>query len=345
MINRRNLLVFFSAFIVSAVLSVYWLYTDMEKQLDQPINLRSDGYLDIPPGTGFSRIARILVEKGWISHPYFLLIEAKRSKQTHLVKAGEYSIKRGISQRELLALLVSGKTIQYSLTIPEGLTFREITRLVKDNEYLLHTLPDDGPDQIVRHLDYIEGSPEGLFYPDTYYFPRGTTDAAFYLRAWQYMQRILAEEWQQRAVGLPYNTPYEALIMASIIEKETGDPSERDRIAGVFVRRLQQGMRLQTDPTVIYAMGLAFDGNIRKSDLSIDSPYNTYRYSGLPPGPIASPGRAAIHAALHPADGDELYFVSKGDGTHQFSATLDQHNRAVREYILNRVNKDANDAR
>jgi UPF0755 protein len=340
MLNRRNLLVFFFAFVVSVVLSVYWLYTDMEKQLDRPINLQATGYLDIPAGTGFARIASMLVEQGWISHPYYLKVDAKRRKLAHLVKAGEYAIEPGINPRELLDLLVSGKVIQYSLTIPEGLSFREITRLVRDNQFLIQTFNTDDPDEIVRQMDYIDGSPEGLFYPDTYYFPRGTTDAAFYLRAYQFMQRVLAEEWEQRAEGLPYNDPYEALTMASIIEKETGDPSERDRIAGVFVRRLQQGMRLQTDPTVIFAMGLEFDGNIRKSDLSIDSPYNTYVYGGLPPGPIASPGRAAIHAALHPADGDELYFVSKGDGTHQFSATLQEHNRAVREYILNRIRTD-----
>jgi UPF0755 protein len=340
MFNRRNLLVFFFAFVASVALSVYWLYSDMEKQLDSPINLQATGYLDIPAGTGFARIANMLVQQGWISHPYYLKIDAKRRNLVHLVKAGEYAIEPGINPRELLDLLVSGKVIQYSLTIPEGLSFREITRLVRENQYLVQTFNTEDPDEIVRQMDYIDGSPEGLFYPDTYYFPRGTTDAAFYLRAWQFMQRILAEEWEQRAAGLPYNDPYEALTMASIIEKETGDPSERDRIAGVFVRRLQQGMRLQTDPTVIYAMGLAYDGNIRKADLAIDSPYNTYVYGGLPPGPIASPGRAAIRAALHPADGDELYFVSKGDGTHQFSATLQEHNRAVREYILNRIRTD-----
>jgi len=336
MINRRNLLIFFVTFLVSVVLIAFWLYSDMEKQLDSPIDLQTSGYLDIPPGTGFSRIAAMLVEKGWISHPYYLIIEARQRKQAHLVKAGEYAIMPGTSQRQLLDQLVAGRVIQYSLTIPEGLTFREIIALVRDNQHLTHTFASDDPDEIIHQLDYIEGSPEGMFYPDTYHFPRGTTDVAFYLRAHQYMQRILAEEWRHRATGLPYKEPYEALIMASIIEKETGEPSERDRIAGVFVRRLQLGMRLQTDPTVIFAMGADYDGTIRRSDLAIDSPYNTYRYGGLPPGPIASPGRDSIRAALQPADGDELFFVSRGDGTHQFSVTLEEHNRAVREYILNR---------
>ncbi|MEX2354058.1 MAG: endolytic transglycosylase MltG [Gammaproteobacteria bacterium] len=341
MFNRRNLIIFFAAFVVSAALSLYWLYNDMQASLDEPMNLTETGYLDIASGTGLSSVSRRLVENGWISHPWYLLLEARWRDQAHQLKAGEYAISPGTSQRALLDQLISGRVIQYSLTIPEGLTFREIVKLVRDNPHLVHTFPDYEPDQIVAQMDYIEGSPEGLFYPDTYHFPRGTTDAAFFLRAWQYMQKVLSEEWAQRAVGLPYQSPYEALIMASIIEKETGDPSERDRIAGVFVRRLQLGMRLQTDPTVIYAMGLEFDGDIRRRDLSIDSPYNTYVYRGLPPGPIASPGRASIRAALQPADGEELYFVSRGDGTHQFSVTLEEHNRAVREYILNRNRADS----
>ena len=203
---------------------------------------------------------------------------------------------------------------------------------------LIHTLVDTDPAVIATQMDYLKTSPEGQFYPDTYHFPRGTTDLDFFRRAFDLMQQVLAEEWQQRQTGLPYTTLYQALIMASIIENETADPSERDRIAGVFVRRLQQGMKLQTDPTVIYAMGSAYNGNIRKQDLYLDSPFNTYVYSGLPPTPIAAPGRDAIRAALQPAAGEEVYFVARGDGTHQFSATLEEHNRAVRLYQLSRAN-------
>jgi UPF0755 protein len=201
---------------------------------------------------------------------------------------------------------------------------------------LIQTNDSFDPAIIVQSMEYLQTHPEGMFYPDTYHFPRDTTDMEFFHRSYLLMQQVLDEEWRHRATGLPYQTPYEALIMASIIEKETADITERDRIAGVFVRRLQIKMKLQTDPTVIYAMGESYDGNIRKNDLYIDSPYNTYVYSGLPPTPIASPGRAAIRAALQPAEGEELYFVARGDGTHQFSKTLEEHNSAVRAYQLNR---------
>ena len=171
--------------------------------------------------------------------------------------------------------------------------------------------------------------------PDTYHFPRGTTDLDFLRRAYQTMSARLREEWEQRDVGIPYQTPYDALIMASIIEKETALPEERREIAGVFVRRLERRIRLQTDPTVIYGLGERFDGNLKRQDLASDSPYNTYMHPGLPPTPIALPGLASLHAALHPAPGDAIYFVARGDGSHEFSATLEAHNKAVRRYQLN----------
>ena len=292
--------------------------------------------MTITPGMSFSSIASMLVQQGWVNHSYYLTLEARWNKKSRLVKAGEYAIEPGTTQLALLDQLIAGKVVQYSLTIPEGRNFREIVALVREHTSLIHTLQDYETDHIVQNMPYLQTGPEGQFYPDTYHFPRGTTDMEFFERAYQMMQKVLAEEWEQRAADLPYNNAYEALIMASIIEKETAEPSERDQIAGVFVRRLRQGMRLQTDPTVIYALGTAYDGNIRKQDLYVDSPYNTYVYSGLPPTPIASPGRDAIRAALQPAAGEELYFVARGDGTHQFSVTLDEHNRAVRRYQLGR---------
>ena len=201
---------------------------------------------------------------------------------------------------------------------------------------LEHTLHVYEPENIMLELGQADKVAEGLFFPDTYNFPKGTTDKAFLRRAYQRLHDVLDQEWQTRSENLPYKTPYEALIMASIIEKETGLASERSTIAGVFVRRLNKKMKLQTDPTVIYAMGKQFNGNIRKKDLSIDSPYNTYRYKGLPPSPIALVGRDAIHAALHPEPGKALYFVAKGDGSHYFSETLVEHNRAVAKYQLNK---------
>ncbi len=304
------------------------------------MNLQSTAYLDVRPGMGLSGIARHMAAEGWIEHPYYLLLQTRWSEQTGSIKAGEYAIEPGTTQNMLLEKLVAGTVIQYILTIPEGLTFREMVNLLRQNEYLVQQFPAAEPYELLEYAGFPDDHPEGWFYPDTYYFPRGTTEVEFLQRSYRMMQKVLEEEWQQRSAGLPYRTPYEALVMASLIEKETADPAERDRIAGVFVRRLQLGMRLQTDPTVIYAMGETYEGRIRKRDLSIDSRYNTYVYRGLPPTPIAAPGRASIRAALHPADGEELYFVSRGDGTHHFSATLEEHNRAVRTYILNQSRAD-----
>ena len=334
----RNLKAFFSAFIVSASLCFYWLYTDMQAELNRPMNVDEPVRMTINQGMSFSSIASMLVQQGWINHSYYLTLDARWYKKARLIKAGEYEIAPGTTQLQLLDQLIAGRVVQYALTIPEGLTFRDIVGLVMAHPALIHTLQDNDPAVIAKQMDYLKTSPEGQFYPDTYHFPRGTTDIDFFRRAFDLMQQVLAEEWEQRQIGLPYTIAYEALIMASIIEKETAEPSERDRIAGVFVRRLQQGMKLQTDPTVIYAMGSAYNGNIRKQDLYLDSPFNTYVYSGLPPTPIAAPGRDAIRAALQPAAGEQIYFVAKGDGTHQFSATLKEHNRAVRLYQLSRAN-------
>jgi UPF0755 protein len=334
-LHKRNLAAFIAAFLISVGISVFWLYTDMQKKLDIPMELQSTQRLNISQGMSLSSIANILVQEGWISHPYYLVLEARWQNKAHLIKAGEYALETGITQRQLLDRIVSGKVIQYSLTIPEGLSFLEILQLVRDNEFLIPTLDSYDTDTLTSNLNFLEGHPEGMFYPDTYHFPRGTTDIEFLHRAFLMMQTVLDEEWQHRDIGLPYNDHYEALIMASIIEKETAEPSERGHIAGVFVRRLQKGMKLQTDPTVIYAMAGSYEGNIRRRDLQLDSPYNTYVYSGLPPTPIASPGRDSIRAALQPQEGDELYFVARGDGTHQFSSTLQEHNQAVRTYQLN----------
>lgn len=332
----RNLVAFITAFILSVLLCLYWLYIDMQKVLHSPMNIQSTAHLNIAPGMSLSSVTSLMVREGWISNPYYLNLEARRKNLAGSIKAGEYSLEPGITQSGLLDKLVSGKVIEYALTFPEGLSFRQMLTIIQGNEHLIKTLPVSAVSDLVRHLDFLQSHPEGRFYPDTYHFPRGTTDLDILRRSYLLMERVLAEEWQNRLPGLPYDTPYQALIMASIIEKETADPSERDQIAGVFVRRLQRKMRLQTDPTVIYAMGEDFDGNIRRKDLYIDSPYNTYVYSGLPPTPIAAPGRDSIRAALQPAGGEELYFVSKGDGTHQFSRTLEEHNQAVRLYQLNR---------
>jgi UPF0755 protein len=222
--------------------------------------------------------------------------------------------------------------VQYSLTIVEGMTLQQLLEQLKQHRAIISNTE---PQTLAKQLGISHSSAEGWFLPETYAFPANTQDLGFLQRAYQKMQTVLNQEWQQRAADLPYKTPYEALIMASIIEKETAAAEERAKIAGVFVRRLEKGMRLQTDPTVIYGMGAQFDGNLRRKDLRKDTPYNTYTRKGLPPTPICLPGKASIHAALHPEQGEELYFVATGkDGKHVFSKTLTEHNKAVRRYQL-----------
>jgi len=236
----------------------------------------------------------------------------------------------------LLEAMVQGDVKLWAIQFIEGKTFDDMRAALAANERLEKVTTDWTDEQIMEAVGAADEHPEGWFYPDTYLFDSSETDLDIYKRAYTRMVSVLEEEWQSREKGLPYQSPYEALIMASIVERETGVPSERDQVAGVFVRRLQTGMRLQTDPTVIYGMGDDYDGRIRSRDLREYTPYNTYRIDGLPPTPIAMPARAAIHAALHPAEGDALYFVARGDGSHKFSRTLAEHQRAVREYQLNR---------
>ena len=317
-------------------LVLLWISHDMQAQLHRPLALDEEAVLVIDPGMSLAAVSREITGRGWLTHPYYLIYEARRQHQARRIKAGEYAVAPGTTPVQLLDMLISGKVIQYPLTIPEGLTSKQIIALVRNHPPLIKSLPDDDPINVMAALGHAGQNAEGRFFPDTYLFPRGTTDLEFLRRAYQAMEKVLNQEWQQRDLALPYTDPYQALIMASIIEKETAVPEERGRIAGVFVRRLQKGMKLQTDPTVIYALGAAFDGNIRRKDLAFDSPYNTYVYAGLPPTPIACPGREAIRAALQPADGTELYFVARGDGSHHFSSTLAEHNRAVIQYQLNR---------
>jgi UPF0755 protein len=236
----------------------------------------------------------------------------------------------------VLERLVSGKTIQYPVTLVEGWTFRQaVDHIAEDPRY--GDLLGKSDADLMAALGRGGEHPEGRFFPDTYAFPRAATGLDVLRRALERMDQVLAEEWAARAPDLPIDSPYEALILASIVEKETGLAEERPAIAGVFTRRLQKGMRLQTDPTVIYGMGERFDGDIRRADLREATPYNTYVITGLPPTPIALPGRAAIHAALNPEPGEALYFVARGDGGHVFSATLEEHNAAVRKYQLSRA--------
>lgn len=248
------------------------------------------------------------------------------------IKAGSYEIRTGITALELLRKLTRGDVTQAEILFVEGWTFRQMREKLDAHPDIRHELRDLPDAQVRQRLGIGEPSLEGLFFPDTYLFAKGTSDIDILARALRAMRRHLEREWRERMPGLPYKSPYEALIMASIIEKETGRASDRPLIAAVFVNRLRNGMLLQTDPTVIYGLGERFDGNLRKRDLLDDTPYNTYTRAGLPPGPIAMPGLGSLRAALNPASSDALYFVARGDGTSQFSRTLEEHNQAVARY-------------
>jgi UPF0755 protein len=309
-----------------------WLLLDAYLDTTLP-NTETVNY-ELQPGSNFIRVVNELAARGLVDEPRYLRWYGRLSGQARHIKAGEYSIPPGMTPRQLLLMLTAGKVRQYALTIVEGWNFRQLMDAVNSHPALDHRLINLDDATIMTRLGHAGEHPEGRFLPDTYHFPKNLSDVAFLQRAYDAMARYLQQEWEQRAVGLPFKTPYEALILASIVEKETGLASERRAIAGVFIRRLEKGMRLQTDPTVIYGMGVRYHGNIRKKDLLQDTPYNTYRRNGLPPTPIAMPGRDAIHATLHPDASDNIYFVARGDGSHHFSATLEEHNQAVIKYQL-----------
>jgi UPF0755 protein len=313
---------------------------DVHSQLVATLPLTQPQVLDVPRGATLNGLLRVFEEHGVVAsgrQRLYLSWYARLNGQARALKAGEYRIEPGLRAMDLTALLASGRVVLHELTLVEGWTFAQALAAVRAHAAITPSLPEgDAVEALMEALGASGQHPEGRFQPDTYRFPRGTTDVEFLRRAHQALARALAEEWAGRAPDLPYATPDEALVMASIVERETGRAGERGAIAGVFVRRLQRGMRLQTDPSVIYGLGGAFDGNLRKHDLLADGPYNTYTRGGLPPTPICLPGRAALHAALHPAPGQTLYFVARGDGSHQFSETHAEHEAAVRKYQLKR---------
>ncbi|MES9858002.1 MAG: endolytic transglycosylase MltG [Sedimenticola sp.] len=314
-----------------------WAWMEHDRFIETPLALPQQGIdYQLASGTSISRLAMDLQSRGIIENGLYLRLLARWDGSAAKIKAGEYHFTSGMTPHQLLALLVSGKVVSHSLTLIEGWDIREVLAAVRSHSALKHTLEGLAHEVIMERLGHPGEHPEGRFLPDTYHFPRDTTDLDFLKRAYRAMERRLAAEWDKREEGLPLKSPEEALILASIVEKETGDAAERPKIAGVFTRRLRKRMKLQTDPTVIYGMGERFDGNIRRKDLKQDTPYNTYVHRGLTPTPISMPGGDAIHAALHPAEGKSLYFVAKGEGLHYFSNTLEEHNRAVRKYQLRR---------
>jgi len=290
---------------------------------------------EIVPGSSFARVSQELADIGLVRHPVLLRIYARLHALDGRIHAGEYHIQPGSTVASLLEQFTSGDVRLYSFTLVEGWNRWDLLRALAGHPQIETTMSDEDWPALLEELNADTLNPEGLFLPETYHFPRGTTDRKVLQQAYTLMRSTLAEEWPDRAVGLPFDTPYEALVLASIVEKETALADERARIAGVFVRRLENRMRLQTDPTVIYGIGPAFNGNLTRKDLRTDTVYNTYTRHGLPPTPIAMPGRDAIRAALNPAHGTELYFVATGlgDGSHKFSETKEQHDAAVAEYL------------
>ena len=315
-------------FVLFLTLVIYLSWSWFSPQVNK------DTVITIEQGSSFRKLARSLDNKGIISQFRTFVVLAQLRGDTRNIHMGEYKLRKNMSQNEVLSLFVSGRVITYPLTLLEGWNFSQFREILTKSNKLKQTLTNMSDKEIMTKLGRGDLYPEGYFYPDTYFYSAGSTDFTILKSAFQKMQSRLDQQWQTRENGLPYKSKYEALIMASIVEKETGQAIERPVIAGVFINRLRIGMRLQTDPTVIYGMGENFKGNIRKKDLRKDTPYNTYTRSGLPPTPIAMPGDDAIYAALHPAKTDALFFVSRGDGSHVFSKTLKEHNKAVRKFQL-----------
>ncbi|MDA1064718.1 MAG: endolytic transglycosylase MltG [Proteobacteria bacterium] len=304
--------------------------------LDEPVDVDDSGIVfDIESGASFGVIASSLQQRGIIASSRMLRLYARWTEQASRVQAGEYLITPGTTPRELLQLFTHGSVRLYSFTIIEGWNRWDLLRALHDQPEIDASMTDEDWPGLLDLLGAEMNHPEGMFLPETYYFPSRTSDRVVLRQAFAAMQSALAEEWANKSEAAVVTTPYDGLILASIIEKETARSDERERIAGVFSRRLNKGMRLQTDPTVIYGLGQDFNGNLTRKDLQTATPYNTYTKHGLPPTPIAMPGRASIHAALHPADGEEIFFVAtgSGDGSHQFSATKEEHDQAVAAYL------------
>ena len=322
--------------VIMAVLGSAWLFQYARTSLKLSPQAQE---ISIQPKSGLKSIANQLVEQQVLGSPWPFIVLAKILQKEQNLKAGEYTLNKNITPYQLLLSLNHGKATQGSITFIEGKTFKQMREKIAKNDAIKNTTQELSDAKIMQLIGKGEAHAEGLFFPDTFYFDRGTLDTILLKRAYDSMQAKLDQAWNNRAPNLPYKNSYEALIMASIVEKETGKASERPMIAGVFLNRLRIGMRLQTDPTVIYGMGDKYDGNIRRKDLQTDTIYNTYTRSGLPPTPIAMPGLASIEAALHPEQTKALYFVGKGDGSHAFSNSLVEHNRAVAKYQLKHKSK------
>jgi UPF0755 protein len=314
---------------VAALLLAAWV----TRQLTQPLPLAAPSIeLSIEPGTTPRAIARNWVDAGVQVEPWMLYQWFRWSGRSSAIRAGNYELTQGMSARDLLRMMVRGDERLSTVRLIEGWTFKQFRAELAQAAGLKGTISSLSDAEVMAALGEPGALPEGQFFPDTYTFSKGSTDVAVLKRAHRMMQQRLGEAWARRAADTPLKTPAEALILASIVEKETGREADRGMVAGVFVNRLRVGMPLQTDPTVIYGLGDRFDGNLRRRDLQADTPYNTYTRAGLPPTPIAMPGKASLQAAVMPSPTRALYFVARGDGSSEFSNSLAEHNRAVDRY-------------
>lgn len=333
---RRKFLLLLETGLVLAGLLLGASAWKIHSALQQPLNITQEELLDVPNGTTPTGTLKRLEADGLIKDAFWLRIYWRFNLAGQPLHSGEYRMVPGMTMEGLIAVWKRGEVVQYSVTLVEGWNFRQVRAALAKDEKLQQTLTDLSDSQVMERLGHSGVFPEGRFFPDTYRFVRGTSDVDLLKKAYDRLEEVLAKEWAQRSADVPYTLPYQALIMASLVEKETGVPQERGQIAGVFVRRMRLGMLLQTDPTVIYGLGERYTGKLTRAHLKEENPYNTYLIPGLPPTPIAMVGREAIHAALNPAPGNSLYFVARGDGSHVFSDDLESHNSAVREFQLKR---------
>lgn len=335
--SRGLLKTLFVLVLLAAIAGGVFVWSEWNRFSDAPLRGSADTVLYVPPGSSFAAIRRQIRDAGLSDAPdaYWRGLAQSLGVAGRL-QAGEYAVPADTSARELLQRMAAGDVIQHRFTIVEGWTFKQVRAALAQEPGLRQTLASTGDAEIMQKLGAGAEHFEGRFLPETYTWTRGDSDLDLLARAYKAMQRALAETWDKRSAGLPLDSAYQALILASIVERETGKKEERPAIAGVFARRLKLGMKLQTDPSVIYGLGASYDGNLRRRDLETDTPYNSYTRTGLPPTPIAMPGLAALQAVVNPSPGEALYFVARGDGSHEFSATLDAHNRAVARYQLGR---------
>ncbi len=331
----------FKVVIIAMSAALIALIIDMYTFLNNPMRLADDYLYELKPGASVSSLARDLRRENILERGIYLSAWSRLTGQARNLQAGEYRITPNMTPFQLLEAMEKGKVQQYSLTLVEGWTFWQMMAEVNQSPHLQHRLRGLSDAEIMEKIGHAGEHPEGRFYPDTYHFPKGLDDINFLKRAYDEMDNRVQAAWQKRDAGLPFDSAYQALIMSSIVEKESALAVERTRIAGVFINRLRKGMRLQTDPTVIYGLGPDFDGDIRFKDLRTDTPYNTYTRRGLPPTPIAMPGQGAIEAVMHPDNTPYLYFVALGDGSgsHVFSVTLEEHEQAVNKYQRKRRKK------